>query len=193
MRNLNRRGFTIVELMMVIGIIAVLITIITTAASSSMRAGRSRRAQAMCALVQTGLATYHAQYAKWPNPLGEKVRSGSLSQSNSEGTSNRTDPDKYVLSGSEVRQMVKALVEETKKGNPLMDVSGLFVSRHPGEPGEKGYGMDFMSAVRGTPQSKKKMSTSEMYFGYQDSNSGRFRRFKMVYSIPTDQLSVSVQ
>ena len=89
--------------------------------------------------------------------------------------------------------MVKALVDETKKGNPMMDISGLFVSRDPGEKNGKGSGLDFMSAIRGTKRSKKKMNTSEMYFGYPDRDTGRFRRFKMVYSIPTDQLSVSMQ
>lgn len=188
-----KRGFTIVELMMVIGIISVLITLITTAASQSVKAGRERRAQALCSVVQTGLATYYAQKAKWPEPLGGKVENGSLKQGNDEGKSGTTDADKYVLSGSEVKQMVLALVNETKAGNPIIDVSGLFVSRTSGEPGTKGYGLDFMSAVRGTKKSPKKMMSSEMYFGYQEKEHGWFRRFKMVYSIPSDQLSVSMQ
>ena len=188
-----KRAFTIVELLVVIAIIAVLMGIITTAARDSVKASREKRAVALCSVVQTGLATYHAQMATWPAPLGEKVRTGSFGQTNDEGVDGNSNADKYVLTPSEVRQMVKALVDETKKGNPLMDISGLFVSRDAGEPGGKGSGMDFMSAIRGTKRSKKKMSTSEMYFGYQDPDTGRFRRFKMVYSIPTDLLAVSMQ
>jgi prepilin-type N-terminal cleavage/methylation domain-containing protein len=188
-----KKGFTIVELLMVVGIIALLLGIVTTAASQSIKAGRERQASALCAIVQSALATYHAQNDKWPDPLANKVKNGSFGGSNNEGTNNQDDADKYVLTASEVRAMVKALVEETKKGNPVMDVSALFVSRFPGEKGEKGFGLDFMSAVRGTPKSKKKMTTGEMYFGYPDKETGRFRRFKMVYSIPTDQLTVSRQ
>ena len=190
---MKRGGFTIVELLVVITVIGVLMGIVTTAASNSMAASREKRAAALCSIVQTALATYNAQKGEWPDPLGSKVRNGSFSSSNDEGVDGSTDSDKYVLTASEVRQMVRALVDETKRGNPMMDISGLFVSRDPGEGNGAGVGMDFMSAIRGTKRSKKKMNTSEMYFGYPDRNTGRFRRFKMVYSIPTDLLAVSVQ
>ena len=53
--------------------------------------------------------------------------------------------------------------------------------------------MDFRDAVRGTKKSPRKMSVAEMYFGYPDPSTGYFLRFKMVYSIPTDQFSVTKQ
>lgn len=190
---MRRRGFTLVELMMVVGIISILLTVVISSVSSSMKAARGRRAAAICSAVQTGLATYYAQNDEWPNPLAGKVKSGSFSGTNEEGANGYSDADKYVLQPSEVRQMVKALVDEAKKGNPLMDISALFVSRDPGEKGGKGYGMDFFTAVRGDKRSKKKMNSGEMYFGYPDPSTGRFRRLKMVYSIPADQLTVSVQ
>ena len=188
-----KKGFTIVELLMVIGILAVLMGIITTAASQSIQAGRTRRTDALCTAVQAGLAAYYAQNDEWPEPLAGKIRNGMSSGSNDEGYGSDTDTDVYVLSATEVRAMVKALVEEAKQGNPLMDISGLFVSRDPGEAGGKGVGLDFMTAVRGTKRSPKKMTTAEMYFGYPDTATGHFRRFKMVYSIPTDQLTVKRQ
>lgn len=200
--NAARRGFTIVELLMVVGIIAVLMGIITTAASSSIKSSRTQKAEALCALVQAGLATYREQIGKWPVDLPTE-------RTNTEGAGGRTDPDKIVLTGTEVRTCVKKLVDEAKKGNPMMDISGLFVSRSEGElvgdasSGAKGqnasrkvkpaFGLDFMPAVRGTKQSKKKMKTSEMYFGYPDPDTGYFLRFKMVYSIPADVITVSKQ
>lgn len=187
-----RRGFTIIELLIVIGIIGILMGIVFTAASSSVRAGRATRADALCQAVQSGLSTYYAQFEKWPG--GFISENGSIrSRSNDEGRNGQSDDDMYVLTASEVRECVKALVDEAKQGNPLMDISGLFVSRSSGEPGEKGYGLDFMSAIHGTKWSRKKMKTAEMYYGYQDPDSGYFRRFKMVYSIPADQLSVKRQ
>lgn len=188
-----KKGFTIVELLMVVGIISILLGIITTAASQSMKAARSRRGDALCSAVQAGLAAYYAQFDQWPEPLGSKVKNGLDAGSNNEGVDNKTVSDKYVLTASEVRAMVKALVDEAKDGNPLMDISGLFVSADPGEPGGKGLGLDFMEAIRGSKRSPDKMSTSKMYFGYPDTSTGRFRRFKMVYSIPSDTLTVSKQ
>lgn len=192
--NRSRRGFTIVELMMVVGIIGILMGIVTTAAASSIKQARTRRADALCAAVEAGLATYYAQNDKWPEPLGSRIASGSLGTSrNDEGLDNQSDDDKYVLTASEVRQMIKAIVLSSKEGNPMMDISGLFVSRDPGEKDGKGYGMDFLDAIHGTKRSPKKMGVSEMYFGYPETGHGYFRRFKIVYSIPTDKMKVSRQ
>lgn len=195
-----KKGFTIVELMMVIGIIAVLMGIITTAASSSVKASRARKADALCKLVQAGLATYYEQKGEWP--WGNGLPPGNQD----DGAGNSKDPDNIVLSGAQVRQCVKALVDEAKRGNPVMDISGLFVSRDPGElsggsgakgqsapPMTRSYGLDFIQAIRGTKQSPEKMKSGQMYFGYPDPETGYFLRFKMVYSIPSDSVIVSKQ
>ena len=199
-----KRGFTIVELMMVCGIIAILMGIVTTAASSSIKSSRKQKADALCALVQAGLSTYREQKGEWPVHLP-------TSRSNNEGSGGKDDPDKIVLTGEEVRESVRKLVHEAKLDNPMMDISGLFVSREDGElPGaSKGsggiganetnrkvkpaYGLDFMQAIRGTKRSQKRMKVSEMYFGYPDPDTGYFLRFRMVYSIPTDTITVSKQ
>ena len=194
-----KRGFTIVELMMVIAIIAVLMGIVTTAASESIKASRDRKADVLCTLVQTGLATYYEQKGEWPVSI-------SASGNQEEGQGNSRNPDSIVLTAAQVRQCVKALVDETKKNNPMMDISGLFVSRQDGELSggtdprnaanaqvKAAYGLDFMQAIRGTKRTKKRMKVSEMYFGYPDPETGHFLRFKMVYSIPTDTITVSKQ
>ena len=188
-----KKAFTIVELLVVVGILGILLTMVFVSAKGSLADARDRRADALCQAVQSGLASYHVLYDEWPEPLAGKVRSGSFNDSNEEGEDNRTDPEKYVLKADEVRKMVKALVDEAKKGNPLMDVSGLFVSRDSGEPDTRGTGYDFTEAVRGSNRNRKRMSTGEMFFGYPDRSTGFFRRFKMVYSVPGDSLTVSKQ
>lgn len=188
-----KRAFTLIELVAVVAIIGILLGIVTTAAANSMKLARSQKARALCVCVKQGIETYHAQKDKWPGGIGDKIAAGTvLSRTNQEGVNNNTDTDKYVLDGSEVRDMIKEVVLETvRNNNPMMDISGLYVSRDQGESNGRGYGLDFMSAVRGTKKSRKKMSVGEMYFGYPEASHGWFRRFRIVYSVPTDSMEVS--
>ena len=182
-----KKGFTIVELMMVIAIIAILMGIVTTAASESIKASRDRKADVLCTLVQTGLATYYEQRGEWPVTI-------SVTGNQAEGKGDNKNADNIELTAAQVRQCVKALVDETKNKNPMMDISGLFVSRSPGERNSgAAFGLDFMSAIRGTKKSPKKMKTAEMYYGYPESSHGWFRRFRMTYSVPGDTITVSKQ
>lgn len=179
----HRRGFTIIEMLMVIAVISVLMTLVFSGISGVMSDARARQTEALCQAVQSGLTAYYAQKQKWPGGLGGKVENGNFSGSG----------EQYELEATEVRAMVKALVDEARDGNSLMDISGLFVSESDGEPGCKGFGVDFLSAVRGTKKTGHRISVGNMYFGYPDKDSGRFRRFKMVYSLPSDSISVSMQ
>ena len=182
---MKRRGFTIVELLMVIGILAVLLTIVTTAASESMRAARKRRADASKTVVQVGLAAYHAAKDGWPGDLNLEKKTG-----NHRLGGNNKDPYLYDLSAEEVRRCVYELVREVKNGNPVIDVTGLWVSRSNGNTDKKEYGLDFMSAIRGTSKSARKMKIAEMYFGYPRASDGGFERFGMGYSLTADMISV---
>lgn len=192
-----KKAFTIVELLVVIGIIAILMGIVTTAASSSIRNSRRQRANALCALVQAGLATYREQKGEWPPGINLSPKT------NDAGGNGQNVPDIVELSGADVRTCVRALVHEAKQNNPMMDISGLFVSKEDGEPAGKNpdgtlrvkpaYGLDFMSAIKGTKRTKTRMPVSKMYFGYPDPETGHFLRFRMVYSIPTDSMTVGLQ
>ena len=187
-----KKGFTIVELLMVIGIIGVLLGIVTTAAAGSIRQARAHKADACCRVVEQGLANNKAQKGRWPGSIGSQIAGGNLSaRSNSSGASNSSNDDLYVLDESEVDDMVTALVRESVSGgNPMLDISGLYVSR---STSAKSRGMDFMDAIHGTKRSPKKMTLSEMHFGYPEAGSGYFRSFKIVYSIPSDEMKVSKQ
>ena len=84
----------------------------------------------------------------------------------------------------------------------MMDISGLFVSKDEGRWGQKCYGLDFMQAatIKGMSEAKSRLRTAatggsrltvaNMHFGYPDPETGYFRHFKIVYSIPADSFSV---
>ena len=187
-----RRGFTIIELVMVIAILGILLGIVTTAAANSIKQARVRKADACCRIVQAGFETYYAQKGEWIGGIDAKIKG---EKTNSEGKNYNSDDDLYVLEPGDVDEMMRDILKEYKRGNPCLDISGLFVSRKQGLPGSKDLGLDFMTAIRGTPKEKngQRMSSSEMHFGYPEESHGYFRHFKVVYSKPTDQMKVSRQ
>ena len=181
-----RKGFTIVELLMVIGIILVLAGIVTTAGTGALKGARADRAKALFHLVQGGISAYYAQYDEWPkfNPSG---RTGNHYDS----SLGRVDENVYDLSATEVRESIKEVIRTVKSKNPLIDVSGLWVSRSDGDDDNgRGVGMDFLTAIRGSRNNQTKMKLSDMYFGYQNASNGRFVRFGIGYNISLDQMTV---
>lgn len=181
--------------MVVLAIIGILLGITVQAVSGQFRKSRDQKARALCAIVHQGIETYRAQKDRWPGSVGDRIADGDiLSRGNEEGFENSTDYNKYVLEAAEVRDMVKTVVREAvNNGNPMMDISALYVSSNPGESHDRGFGMDFMDAVRGTETHPQKMSVDQMYFGYPETSNGYFRRFKIVYSVPTDSIEVMRQ
>jgi prepilin-type N-terminal cleavage/methylation domain-containing protein len=195
-----KKGFTIVEMMMVLGIIGILLGIVATAASSSIKQARIHKANTCCAVFEQGLATYYAQKGYWPG-FENGIRG---TRSNAEGIDGNSDTDNYVLTVDEVNKMALELIAQTKKNNPMMDISGLYVTNakifdpHAQKTSTgsveyvfsgKATGLEFWDAVRGTKRTKKKWETKDMTFGYPRAD-GRFMPFKVVYSIPTDEMKV---
>ena len=187
-----RRGFTSIELVMVVAIMGILLGIVTTAAAGAIRQARIRKAEACCKVVQAAFETYYAQKGEWPGGIESKITGD---KANSEGKEYRSDSDVYVLDPGDVDDMMRDILREYKNGNPCLDISGLFVSRYDGRAGTRHLGLDFMTAIRGTKQDAngQKMTTAQMHFGYPESSHGYFRHFKVVYSKPTDQMKVSTQ
>jgi len=171
---MRRRGFTIVELLMVVGIISVLITISATAIKGSITNARKQRADALCTIVEQGLAAYYAQENVWPITTLENKETD-------------TNKDYYTLNDNEVRQMVVAIVKKTADNNPLIDVAGLFVARKDASK----YGMDFMDAIHGSKQQREKLRLSQLIFGYPDPSTGHFKVFKMRYYPASDTVKVT--
>ena len=204
MSAVRRAGFTIVEMMVVVAIVGILLGIVTTAASSSIKQARGRKADACRMLVQQAVATFYAQKGRWPGSVGSKIESGV--QGNKKGTRGEV----YTLSADEVRSAMLEILKEVKSGNPLMDISGLYVSASKNEPNHKpcgdwengdqletywpakgAYGLDFWDAVHGRRKdSNARMTTSQMSFGYPHSDGG-FMPFEFDYYISSDEMKVT--
>ena len=71
---MRKKGFTIIELLMVVAILATLLGIITTAVFASIRQARDRRTQAMRQTIQNGIAAYRQLKDRWPGDLEDLAR-----------------------------------------------------------------------------------------------------------------------
>lgn len=166
-----KKAFTLLELLVVVSIIGVLLGLVVSVASSSVQWSREWKADALCKVVQAGLAEYKAREGDWP------------------GSFNRSfDGDDYTLSNSEVKDAIKAVVVYSVTKSPLMDVSLLHVS---GSLSAKNRGRNFMDAIKGSEKNPRKMPVSEMYFGYAEKKHGYFRPFKIKYSKPANSMEVT--
>ena len=196
-----RKGFTIVELLVVIGVLAVLMTIVVVAASGVQKGGREKRASAMRSALEQAIAAYYAQEGKWPATIENK-------------TSGMTE-EKYTFNASETDQIFREVVGKaygkgTGARSLLVDASALFVARTSNlKDGGKGChdnhtdrtlgnfcgnqgcvrGVDFSEAVK--KDGKSHIPLSQMSFGYAGKEYGRFCRFWITYNGKTDSVTVS--
>ena len=172
-----KRAFTIVELLMVIGIIAVLATIVTTASMSALQSSRGKRTEAMRVALQAAIATYHAQDSneKWPGAIENLAENGQTA----------------VLSESQAQEVFREIVKLSTKssGLPLINPNGLFVAPSGAVDG-KSNGMGFADAHQGSKR-RRAIGISGMEFGYQGKKTGKFHRFNIVYRGDTDSVVVS--
>lgn len=190
---MKKRGFTIIELMLVIAIIAVLMTIVVSAAKGAIVASRQRRAESLASIIRTGISAYRSQMDKWPEPLGGRVAANNFSgcHQRRKGWMGEVIPNLKVLPMEESHQVIRELVRQAHDGNPVVDISGLYVSRSKGRKSDRDHGMDFLDAIRGTKQSRKKMKMNEMNFGFPDAD-GYFRYFAITYDTATDDIGVDI-
>ena len=197
---MNKRAFTLIELMMVVAVISVLIGIVSVAATGSIRNARSRRADAMRLALEQGIAAYYAQEGEWPNVIENKA--GSMTEDTYTFDTGETD--------SIFQQVVgKAFGKGGGRKSVLVDPSALFVANSSklGNNGEGCYdnhsnrnkstycgdkkcitGLDFLIAVN--RNGKNPISFNKLAFGYQGEE-GKFRRFWITYNGKTDSVTVS--
>lgn len=181
MKKMLKKGFTIVEMLMVIAVLSILAGIITTAASSAIKNARGRRADAMKQTLKNGISVYYQQKGEWPGALKNLSENGSGNEK------------VFLLTSQQAQDVFREVAEESLKSgaNPMMDVSGLFVSRTGGtDENARGMGMDLAAARKGDKHRKGITSVSQMHFGYPDTRTGFFRSYWIEYNTETDSINV---
>ena len=200
---MRRRGFTIVELLIVIAIIGILGGIVTTAAMGSIRGARSKRADSMRVALEQAIATYYAQEGKWPDVIEKKASS--------------MDEPTYMFSPEETDQIFQQVVGKgygkSGRRSVLVDATALFVAdrnavrkangnrgcydNHKNKKNSSTYcggrkcptGVDFSTAI--ARSGKYHIRFADMVFGFQGTEEGKFRRFWIVYNGQTDSVQVT--
>ena len=176
---MKKKGFTIVELLMVIAILAVLLGIITTAATASIRQSRERRAQAMKQTLQNGIAAYRARKDEWPGKLekwAEQENSGTV------GYLSNGDYDKVI-------QDILKISAGKSASKRVLDPVGLLVMSASIGDGVTG-GMDYRAVATKNHKYAKRMSSSEMTVVYPNKETGRAYRYIIEYNTESDEVTV---
>ena len=177
-----KKGFTIVELLMVVAIIAVLLGIVTTAATASIRQARERRTSAMKQTLQNGIAAYRQLKDEWPGKLedwAEQSHEGTL------GYLSNGDYDKVV------QALLKISAGKSAR-NRVMDPVGLLVMNATGKDGSSG-GMDYRAVATKNHKYAKRMSSAEMTVVYPQKENGNVYRYVIEYNTESDSVTVMTQ
>lgn len=204
---MKKSGFTIVEMLVVIAVIAVLAGAITMGVGGMFYKSRLGKAKAMRGILQSGLETYYARMGEWPDAIRSLAESGK--------------GDSIELSSTEVdscfRQIVRVSVGAS--ANPVLDPSGLYVlngadqycctdihrtwdaARDEGVfgkdyekckcDGKCRHGFDFSEVTK--KGAKRRFKIGDMSFGYPGPNHGRFCRYRVFYDVKADTVRVHLQ
>ncbi len=180
----RKSGFTIVEMLMVIGILAVLMGIVTTAASVAIRQSRGRRTEAVKQIIQTGIGTYLTQYNSWP-PKGGKLQNW---------MENGLSSGKHVdfLSANDYDAMMTELAKKSlgsENAAPMMDFGVCVVATKSAAAERHGHGQNFSEAIKKNKKHGSTLKLAEMVFGYITTD-GYFRRYIVQYNADSDSVTV---
>src|SRR5215216_2128646 len=73
---MRRRGFTIIELLVVVGIIVLLIAILVPALSMVRRRAWKTGSQGLLNSLASAIMTYHSHFSAYPGPMSSRLTTG---------------------------------------------------------------------------------------------------------------------
>lgn len=179
-----KKGFTIIELLMVIAILAVLLGIVTTAATASIRQSRERQTQAIKQTLQNGIAAYKVRKGEWPGQLEKWAEQGH----EGDGTIGYLKKNDY---DGVVKELLRVSTGKYAK-NRVLDPVGLTII-----PSDKDDGkidcMDFRTASTKNNKHAKYMEWHEMTVVYPKADNGKAYRYVIEYNTESDAVTVMTQ
>ena len=189
-KQAQRRGFTIVELLVVISIMAVLATLATGAALKSIKQSRSKRVDMTAKSLEAALMNYRALKGKWPyafnpsnmdEPCSELKKTSAYARTVTYGKYSHPEHGCREREGrfeaSDNHLIFKEVFEEVKKGRALLDTSSILTSVKDGG--------------RMTVREALERNKGEIPVGYVNpDNQKDFRFFKVQYNFDTDAITV---
>ena len=185
----SRRGFTIVELLVVIAVLGVLMGIVSTAASAVIRKSRARKNEALRTLLQQGIATFQAQEDYWPPDTGGKLQ---------RWYENGLGGESGVLPEGDYDALMQKLIGDEcihPTGKAVMDVNGFMVAssdsasrNRDSDDNPKCSATEVGTWVKRVRA--KTAKSSNMVFGYTNSEKGQFRRFRIQFNPETGIVKV---
>ena len=174
---MRRRGFTILELLMVVVVISILMTIVVAAMKSAISMARGQRAEANLHAWQAAIATFRATdpQGRWPGALQNVADSGLT----------------RMLSQSEAQNVFRIIVQksvgESGPALPLLDPHLLYVAPSGAIEG-KSAGRMYDEARRGDRRHRP-LPVAQMEFGRQTAK-GKFYPYYIVYHAESDAVTV---
>ena len=177
-----KKGFTIVELLMVIAILAVLLGIVTTAATASIRQSRERQAQAMKQTLQNGIAAYKVRKDRWPGKLEDWAK---RQNENTLGYLSNGDYDNVM------HELLRASSGKSAKSR-VMDPVGLTVIGSSGTDGKVNCA-DYRAVTTKNNKHAKRMEPEEMTVVYPKRENGMAYRYVIEYNTESDEVTIMTQ
>ena len=164
MNSIKKKGFTILELLIVISIIAIVATLATGAAMRAMRQGREKRVDAMVKALDMAINTYHAQRGEWPFTVGNEVK-------------NKNNGTIYTCSGEANRLIFTELYETEAGSTGYLDASAFFT---------------VYKGTRKRLSDVPKGARKNLPLGYPNpADPGKFNYFGIQYNHMTDSVKVT--
>lgn len=188
---MNRKsGFTLIELMTVVVIIAIVASITMASATYLVRNSRRQRAKVTCATLEAALARYHHEYGEWPvEPntfpvIVEDNKRRELQHIPLYVASDRTSPEsKYGKNGGSDKAIANKKVlsklrrNRNDNGIQFIDETSILTADKAG---------DKVSDLSRVP------SDREVPFAYRDPKTGRAAFFTVIINFADDTVSVEM-
>ena len=159
----RRRGFTIIELLVVISIMAVIATLATGAAIKSIKQNRNKRIDVTAKSLELALMNYRALHGQWPFEIEAMEDDGKLKG------------QFYWFHGKENYKAFEKILSGIRKKEVLLDVSALLTKAN---------------GSRMTVQKALEQNKGNIPIGYADPDSDQLLFFCILYRKDTDSVKV---